>query len=63
MLAAYCRPRVVTRQVRFTTNVEGPVIRRELKQCLHDHFEIAHATIEMETDAEQCADDDRCHTH
>jgi cobalt-zinc-cadmium efflux system protein len=40
-----------------------PVILKTIKQRLHDRFEIAHATIEMEIEAEQCAATDICLTH
>ncbi len=40
-----------------------PAILKTIKQLLHDRFEIAHATIEMEIDAEQCAAGEICLTH
>ncbi|MDZ4199129.1 MAG: cation diffusion facilitator family transporter [Kiritimatiellia bacterium] len=40
-----------------------PTILKALKQLLRDRFEIAHATIEMETDAEPCDPLDSCGAH
>jgi len=41
-----------------------PAILKTIKQLLHDRFEIAHATIEMETEAEQCDPETGiCSTH